>query len=392
LKILRSIKPLICLSRSSSPGFALLIMMVAAAVLLIGLTAVLPSIYQEGRREREAELIFRGTQYARAVALYHQKFQRYPTKVEDLTKLTNGMRFLRKEYTEPMTPGGKWRFIHVNAQGVLLDSKTQGPPPGPMGQSGTNPAAAGFGTSGSSGAGGFGQQGMGNGGFGQQGSSFGQQGGGFGQQGSSFGQQGGGFGQQGGSFGQQSAGGGSSDFGNSGFGGQGSGGSGFGQQSTGSGGFGTSNSGFSSNSNLGGSASGIQQNSGFSSGSPQGGGVFIAGVASTSHKDSIRVWNKKTRYDEWEFIGIDLGVLGVATSISGLPEGAGMQPGQGNQPAGFGQGNQPGGFGQGNQPGGFGQGNQPSGFGQPNSAPGQNQSGFSPSGGPSNSGSDFSPQ
>jgi type II secretory pathway pseudopilin PulG len=348
--------------------------MVAAAVLLIGLTAVLPSIYQEGQREREAELIFRGYQYARAIAGYHQKFQRYPNSIEDLTKLTNGFRFLRKEYADPMTPGGKWRFIHANAQGVLLDSKTQGPPPGAMGQSGANPGAAGFGSSGASGTGGFGQQGMGSGGFGQQGGSFGQQG-----TGSS------GFGQQGSSFGQQSMGGssfGQTDSGNSSFGAQqGAGGSSFGPQSTGSSGFGTSSGGFSSNSSLGGGTSGTQQGSGFTMGSSQGGGTFIVGVASTSHKQSIRTWNQKTHYDEWEFIGIDLGALGIATSIPGLPQG--LQSGQGNQPGGFGQGN---------QPGGFGQGNQPSGFGQSNSTPGQNQSGFSPSGGSASSGSGFSPQ
>ena len=34
--------------------------MMLATVLLVSLTAVLPSIYQEGQREREAELIFRG--------------------------------------------------------------------------------------------------------------------------------------------------------------------------------------------------------------------------------------------------------------------------------------------------------------------------------------------
>ncbi|MGD0125488.1 MAG: hypothetical protein ABSF46_09030 [Terriglobia bacterium] len=368
MKMLRSIKPLICPSRSSPTGFALLIVMVAAAVLLIGLTAALPSIYQEGQRERELELKFRGIQYARAIAGFHQKFQRYPANIEDLTKLTSGFRFLRKEYVDPMTPGGKWRFIHANAQGVLLDSKTQGPPPGAMGQSGMSPGAAGFGTPTASGTGGFGQQGMGNSTFGaQQGSSFGQQSTG----GSSFGQ---------------------TDTGNRGFGAQGAGGSGFGQQATGSSGFGSSSGGFSSGSNFGGNTSGAQQNSGFSSGTPQGGGTFIVGVASTSRKQSIGIWNKKTHYDEWEFIGIDLGALGIATSIPGLPAGLGGQSGQGNQQGGFGQGGQPSGFGQGNQTNGFGQGNQPSGFGQTNSTPGQNQGGFSSPGGSAPSGSGFSPQ
>jgi len=354
--MLLSTKPLICPFRSSLAGqqvipegdelrgndvrgeisgFALLLVMVAAAVILISLTVALPSIHQEGQRERESELIFRGTQYARAVAGFHQKFQRWPTSIQDLTKLTNGFRFLRKEYADPMTPNGKWRFIHANAQGVLLDSKTQGPPPGGMGQPGAVQGAGGFGMSGPSGmgAGGFGRQGMG-----------------------------GGFGQ---------------GTGGSGFDQQGAGGSGFGQQSLGGSGFGQSTGAFSSDSNPAGGASNSQQNSGLAMGTSQGGGTFIVGVASTSHKQSIRTWNQKTHYDEWEFVGIDLGALGIATSIPGLPQGVGGQPGQGNQPSGFGQPSQ------GNQPSGFGQPSQGSGFGQP----GQNQGTSS-----SSSGSSFSPQ
>ncbi len=105
-------------------GMVLVIVMMVATLLLIALTAALPSVYQEGQREREAELIFRGTQYARAVALFHQQFNRYPVSVKELLQ-TNGMRFLRQEYRDPMDPKGKWRFIHVNAAGVLIDSKNQ---------------------------------------------------------------------------------------------------------------------------------------------------------------------------------------------------------------------------------------------------------------------------
>ena len=336
--------------RSVASGFALLIVMVAAAVLLISLTAALPSIYQEGQREREAELIFRGLQYARAIANFHQKFQRYPASIQDLTKLTNGFRFLRKEYADPMTPNGKWRLIHANAQGVLLDSRTQGPPPGMQGQgqSGMGQTGGGFGTTASAGMGTAGS------GFGQQGAS----GSGFDQQDAGTS----GFGQQGAS--------------GSGFDQQGSGTSGFGQQGMGGGGFGASSGGFSSGSNFAGNPSNAQQNSGFSMGTSQGGGTFIVGVASTSHKQSIRTWNQKTHYDEWEFVGIDLGALGIATSVPGLPQGVGAQSNQGNQSNGFGQ---------------SGQGNQSNGFGQPTQGnptnPGQNQDGFQSSGG-----SGFSPQ
>ena len=266
-------------------GYALLFAMIAAAVLLVGLTAVLPSVYEEVQREREMELIFRGIQYARACANFHQKFQRYPMSIEELIKPTNGWRFLRKEYRDPMTRGGKWRFIHANAMGVLLDSKTQ-----PMGKPGQGQPGAG------QSAGGFEMSGPPN-----------------------------------------------------------AGGSAFGQQGAGGNPVGQSTGGFSLDSSFGGNSPGAQQNSAFSGEGNQGGGIFIVGVASTSHKQSFRIWNQKTHYDEWEFIGVDLGALGIATSIPGLPQGAGGQPGQGGAAGAF---------------GGLPQGNR--------GTPGQNQGMFSP--------------
>ncbi len=107
-------------------GYALLIVMMAATILLISLTAALPSAYMEGQREREEELIFRGNEYARAIALFRRQFQRYPTSVKELLE-TNHIRFLRREYPDPMSRKGKWRFIHADANGVVLDSKTLTP-------------------------------------------------------------------------------------------------------------------------------------------------------------------------------------------------------------------------------------------------------------------------
>ena len=106
--------------------------------------------------------------------------------------------------------------------------------------------------------------------------------------------------------------------------------------------------------------------SGFFGAGNQGGGIYIVGVASTSHKQSIATLNDRTHYDEWEFIGVDMGGLGYATSIPGLPQGAMPQPGQGGQPNSFGQS------------GGFGQQGNPM-------SPGQNQGTSPPSGGSTSS-------
>ncbi len=110
-------------------GYVLLILMMAVTILLVSLTAALPSIYVEGQREREEELIFRGNQYARAIAFFQRRFGRYPTSVDELLR-TNGIRFLRRAYPDPMSPDGKWRFIHTAASGAVLNSRTLGSIPG----------------------------------------------------------------------------------------------------------------------------------------------------------------------------------------------------------------------------------------------------------------------
>ncbi len=105
-------------------GYAFVAMMIMVTILLLSITAALPSIYQEGQREREEETIFRAEQYERAIYLFHRRFGRYPTSVKDLLK-TDNMRFLREPYRDPLSPNGRWRFIHANAAGVLIDSWVQ---------------------------------------------------------------------------------------------------------------------------------------------------------------------------------------------------------------------------------------------------------------------------
>jgi len=108
-------------------GYILLLVMMMATLLLISLAAAAPSIYVEGQREKEKELIFRGEQYARAIELFHTKFHRYPISVKELLH-TDNLSFLRQQFRDPMAKNGKWRFIHATANGIILDSKILGPP------------------------------------------------------------------------------------------------------------------------------------------------------------------------------------------------------------------------------------------------------------------------
>jgi type II secretory pathway pseudopilin PulG len=110
-------------ARSREDGYSLLMVIFMVATMLVLAVAAVPNVLVQGRRERETEMVWRGEQYKRAIGLYFTKFGRYPTKIDDLTKQTNGIRFLRQAYTDPMNKeDGSWRFIYVGPNGQLIGS------------------------------------------------------------------------------------------------------------------------------------------------------------------------------------------------------------------------------------------------------------------------------
>src|ERR1017187_10309405 len=111
------------LRRSRQSGYSLVMVIFLVATIIILTAAAAPSILTQGRRAREAETVWRGEQYERATGMYYKEVGRYTTQVEDLTKQTNGLRFLRKAYTDPMNKDdGSWRFIYVGPNGQLIGS------------------------------------------------------------------------------------------------------------------------------------------------------------------------------------------------------------------------------------------------------------------------------
>ena len=100
-----------------------MVIFLVASLLLVA-TMATPSILNQGRREKEAELVWRGNQYVRAVRLYYQKNGRYPPTLEDLAKGGVGeIHFLRKAYADPANAAdGAWRVIYVAPSGQLIGS------------------------------------------------------------------------------------------------------------------------------------------------------------------------------------------------------------------------------------------------------------------------------
>ena len=113
-------------STSSEAGYNLVILMVAMTLLNIALAIALPKWSHVIRREKEEELISRGWQYAEAIRIFQNRFQRLPVRLEELTEVEP--RSIRKLWKDPMTDDGRWVLIPPGGgpQGQPLTPKPGG--------------------------------------------------------------------------------------------------------------------------------------------------------------------------------------------------------------------------------------------------------------------------
>ena len=83
-------------------------LLASLTVMGVLLSVALPVWSHQAKREREAELIFRGEQYARAVVLYQRQIAGgFPGSIEELVE----GRFLRRRYRDPMTKDGVFELV-----------------------------------------------------------------------------------------------------------------------------------------------------------------------------------------------------------------------------------------------------------------------------------------
>jgi type II secretory pathway pseudopilin PulG len=114
--------------RGSQAGYAMAALLVAIAVMTVMLSVAMPVWRHEMQREREAELVFRGEQYVRAIDLFQRK---YAGALPPTIDLLVTERFLRKKYKDPMTEDGEFRIVAAGAQ-----QQAGSPQPGQPGQQG----------------------------------------------------------------------------------------------------------------------------------------------------------------------------------------------------------------------------------------------------------------
>jgi type II secretory pathway pseudopilin PulG len=109
-------------------GFSLVALLASITIMMILMTAAVPSWRYVMQNEREEELLYRGGEIADAIVRFQKKNgNAYPTSLDQLVK----GKFLRRLYKDPMTKDGKWRFVH---QGQAIAPIT---PPEGSGRPGT---------------------------------------------------------------------------------------------------------------------------------------------------------------------------------------------------------------------------------------------------------------
>lgn len=122
-------------NNSGEKGYILLAVMLTLTLMLIAMSIALPRIAQQIKREKEEELVHRGKDYATAVKRFvHKNGGRYPNSVEQLEN-TNHIRFLRKQYKDPMTGEADWKMVHAGEAEIKIPT----PNPGGLGGSPTTP-------------------------------------------------------------------------------------------------------------------------------------------------------------------------------------------------------------------------------------------------------------
>ena len=98
--------------RPRNGGYVMIVLMIAVTVLAVLLLMAVPLWQTEAQREAEAELIFRGRQYANAIGLYVKSHNNLFPQTFEILHLE---KFLRQLYPDPVSADGRWDMVFKDA-------------------------------------------------------------------------------------------------------------------------------------------------------------------------------------------------------------------------------------------------------------------------------------
>lgn len=122
-------------------GYAMAALLVSLNVMAVLLVVAVPVWKTATQREKEAELVWRGQQYVRAIQLFQRKYANaFPPNLDILLN----EKFLRRKYKDPMTKDGEFQLLYAAGDGSGGAPGAVGgtaPQQGQQGSAGATPAA-----------------------------------------------------------------------------------------------------------------------------------------------------------------------------------------------------------------------------------------------------------
>lgn len=122
-----------CSRGGGEGGFTYLLLLYAIAAMGLALAGAGVVWKAEMQREREAEWLFIGDQYASALTSYHALSpagaHEYPARLEDLLqdgRFQHKVRHLRRLYPDPFTGRVDWELMRVGGRIAGLSSRSEG--------------------------------------------------------------------------------------------------------------------------------------------------------------------------------------------------------------------------------------------------------------------------
>jgi type II secretory pathway pseudopilin PulG len=123
-------------SRSGERGVVLLVLLLALALLAIGLVNAVDVWSMSRQRDREKELLFVGDQYRQAIQRYYSAAPRggqrgYPTSLEvllDDDRFPTPVHHLRRAYPDPITGKAEWGLLKAGDRIVGVYSLSEAAP------------------------------------------------------------------------------------------------------------------------------------------------------------------------------------------------------------------------------------------------------------------------
>jgi type II secretory pathway pseudopilin PulG len=104
--------------RRAEAGYTLVMFIVIIAIMSIAMGVAVQTAEFQMRREREAELIFRGEQFVEAIRLYKIKYGRYPMQLKEIFEAKP--RVIRKKWKDPITDSLNWGIVFLGQEGRRL--------------------------------------------------------------------------------------------------------------------------------------------------------------------------------------------------------------------------------------------------------------------------------